>query len=286
MPDQAENLRQFVQQKAGRARVIAVSSGKGGVGKTNTCVNLGIALARNGARVVLLDADLGLANIEVLLGINSLYNLQHVVTGQQSMMDVVVDAPGGIQIVPGSSGIAQIADLGPNARDNVLTGLEELQRHADFILIDTMAGIGQNAVAFAIAADEVLLVTTPEPSSIVDAYATIKTVFHQRPDAKFHVIVNQVMNKQQAGAVAHKLADVTGRFLERNVSFAGFIPRDPRVMQAVMQTSPYVLRYPNAPASRAVATIAERLNASGESGRAGQGFLKRVAETFGIAKTA
>ncbi len=286
MPDQAENLRQFVQQHAQRARVIAVSSGKGGVGKTNTCVNLGIALAQKGARVVLLDADLGLANIEVLLGINSLYNLQHVVSGQQSMMDVVVDGPGGIQVVPGSSGIAKIADLGPNARNNVLAGLEELQRHADFILIDTMAGIGQNAVAFAIAADEVLLVTTPEPSSIVDAYATIKTVFHQRPDAQFKVIVNQVMNKQQAGAVAHKIADVTGRFLGRNVSFAGFIPRDPRVMQAVMQTSPYILRYPTAPASRAVATIASRLNETPREKRRGQGFLQRVAETFRVAKSA
>lgn len=286
MSDQAENLRQFVQHNAKRARVIAISSGKGGVGKTNTCVNLGIALANNGARVVLLDADLGLANIEVLLGINSLYNLQHVVSGQQTMMDVLVDAPGGIQVVPGSSGIAKIADLGPNARDNVLAGLEELQRHADFILIDTMAGIGQNAVAFAVAADEVLLVTTPEPSSIVDAYATIKTVFHQRPDAKFHVIVNQVVNKQQAAAVAHKLADVTGRFLERKVAFAGFIPRDPRVMQAVMQTAPYILRYPNAPASRAVETIAARLSQAPGQTRPGQGFLQRVAETFGIAKTA
>lgn len=286
MADQAENLRRFVQQKSQRARVIAVSSGKGGVGKTNTCVNLGIALAQKGARVVLLDADLGLANVEVLLGINSLYNLQHVVSGQQSMMDVVVDGPGGIQVVPGSSGIAKIADLGPIARENVLRGLEELQRHTDYILIDTMAGIGQNAVAFAIAADEVLLVTTPEPSSIVDAYATIKTVFHQRPDAVFRVIVNQVMNKQQAAAVAHKLSDVTGRFLERNVAFAGFIPRDPRVMQAVMQTVPYILRYPNAPASRAVETIAARLGQTTSPSRPGQGFLQRVAETFRIAKTA
>ncbi len=286
MPDQAENLRRFVQQSAQRARVIAVSSGKGGVGKTNTSVNLGIALAQKGARVVLLDADLGLANVEVLLGINSLYNLQHVVTGQQSMMDVVVEGPGGIQLVPGSSGIAKIADLGPMARENVLNGLEELQRHADYILIDTMAGIGQNAVAFAIAADEVLLVTTPEPSSIVDAYATIKTVFHQRPEAKFNVIVNQVMNKQQAAAVAHKLADVTGRFLQRNVTFAGFIPRDPRVMQAVMQTVPYILRYPSAPASRAVMTIATRLHQAPRETRPSHGFLQRVAETFGVAKTA
>lgn len=284
MGDQAENLRRFVQQRTHRARVIAVSSGKGGVGKTNTCVNLGIALAQSGARVALLDADLGLANVEVLLGINSMYNLQHVVSGQQSMMDVVVNAPGGIQVVPGSSGIAQIADLGPNARENVLRGLEDLQMHTDFILIDTMAGIGQNAVAFAVAADEVLLVTTPEPSSIVDAYATVKTVFNQRPDAQFHVIVNQVLNKQQAGAVAHKLADVTNRFLERNLHFAGFIPRDPRVMQAVMQTAPYILRYPTAPASRAVETIAQRLRKPAQ--RPGSSFLKRVAETFRIAKPA
>jgi flagellar biosynthesis protein FlhG len=286
MADQAENLREFVRTRSERARVIAVSSGKGGVGKTNTCVNLGIALAQRRHRVVLLDADLGLANVEVLLGINSLYNLQHVICGQQSMLDVLTEGPGGIHVVPGSSGIAQIADLGPAARENVLSGLEELQRHADFILIDTMAGIGQNAVAFAIAADEVLLVTTPEPSAIVDAYATVKTINNQRPDAVFRVVVNQVLNKQQAGAVAHKLSDVTNRFLERKVSFAGFIPRDPRVMQAVMQTAPYLLRYPTAPASRAIGTIADRLVQVGAVRRQGGGFLQRVAETFGLVSNA
>jgi flagellar biosynthesis protein FlhG len=237
--------------------------------------------------VVLLDADLGLANVEVLLGINSLYNLQHVICGQQSMLDVLTEGPGAaFRSCPGSSGIAQIADLGPAARENVLSGLEELQRHADFILIDTMAGIGQNAVAFAIAADEVLLVTTPEPSAIVDAYATVKTINNQRPDAVFRVVVNQVLNKQQAAAVAHKLSDVSNRFLERKVSFAGFIPRDPRVMQAVMQTAPYLLRYPSAPASRAIGTIAERLVQAGAVRRAGGGFLQRVAETFGLVSNA
>ena len=289
MADQAQNLREFVRQHHEGARVLAVTSGKGGVGKTNTSINLAIALVKNGARVTVIDADLGLANVEVLLGLNSLYNLQHVVSGERSIMDVLVQGPGGINVVPGSSGISRLADLGPKARQNVLDGLQQLQDNHDFIIIDTMAGIGQNAVAFAAAADEILLVTTPEPSSIVDAYAMLKTVFLMREDAVFRLIVNQVLNEPQAKAVAAKMSQVAQQFLGRKISYLGFIPRDPHVQQSVMQSNPFALRYASCPAARSVQQIAtrlqqQRLDRSGDT-RPG-GFFRRIAENLGLASNA
>lgn len=287
MADQAQNLREFIRKSRQCARVLAVISGKGGVGKTSTSVNLAIALAAQGKRVILLDADLGLANVEVLLGLNSLYNLQHVIDGEKTIRQILIEGPGGIMLVPGSSGIASLADLDSAARQNILNGLKELQEQADFIIIDTMAGIGQNAVAFAAAADEVLLVTTPEPSAIVDAYATIKTIHNMREDAVFRLVVNMVVNKQQAFAVATKLSRVTQQFLSRTVSYLGYVPRDPHVSRGVMQTFPFSLRYPNAPATKCIEQLAARLIEQQPAAGSGHaGFFRRVAETFGLASSA
>jgi len=283
--DQAQNLREFVRQHQRGARVLAVTSGKGGVGKTNASINLAIALAAKGKAVSVLDADLGLANVEVLLGLNSLYNLQHVITGERSIVDVLAQGPGGINVVPGSSGIARLADMGPKARENVLGGLEELQESSDFIIIDTMAGIGQNAVAFAAAADEILLVTTPEPSSIVDAYAMIKTIFQVRDDAVFRLIVNMALNEAQARAVATKMSHVAQQFLGRKISYLGYIPRDPHVAQSVMQSTPFSLRYPSCSAAKSIQTLATRLDQQrlDQPGQSRAGFFRRIAENLGLA---
>jgi len=285
---QAQNLRDFVKQHQRHARVLAVTSGKGGVGKTSTSVNLGIALAAKGQRVTLLDADLGLANVEVLLGLNSLYNLQHVITGERHMRQIVVQGPGGIGLVPGSSGIAKLADLGPIARENIIRGLGELQEDADFVIIDTMAGIGQNAVAFAAAADEVLLVTTPEPSAIVDAYAMVKTIHQLRADAVFRLIVNMAVNSAQANMVASKLDHVAQQYLGRTLAYAGYIPRDPHVAQAVMQTTPFFLRYPMAPATKSVQDIADALMRQKLEQERGNrpGFLRRIVQNLGLVSNA
>ena len=270
-----------------QARVVAVTSGKGGVGKTSTSVNLAIALQSQGKRVVILDADLGLANVEVLFGLNSLYNLQHVIDGERRLAQVIVNAPGGVGVVPGTSGLAKLADLGDAARQNILSGLQELQNQADFIIIDTMAGIGQNAVAFVAAADEVILVSTPEPSSIVDAYAMIKTIFNRRDDAVIRLVANMVASQPQAAAVSQKLTNVTQQYLGRQISFLGYLPRDPHVSQAVMQSQPFVLRFPNAPVSKCIQDIATRLiNQRSASGAGQTGFLRRFAQTIGLASSA
>lgn len=287
MADQAQNLRELIREQARWARVLAVTSGKGGVGKTSTSVNLAIALAQQNQRVVVVDADLGLANVEVLMGLNSLYTLQHVIHGERTMSEILVKGPGGIELVPGSSGLAKLADLGPGARQHVLAGLKELQELADFVVIDTMAGIGQNAIAFAAAADEILLVTTPEPSAIVDGYAAVKTIYQLRDDAVFRLIINLVANDRQAHAVSSKLSNVSQQYLGRKLSYLGHIPRDPHVTQGVMQTYPFLLRYPNAPASKAVRDLATRLIQRpmvAEHSR--MSFLKRFAQNFGFASSA
>lgn len=284
MADQAQNLRDLVWKANNAARVIAVTSGKGGVGKSNTSVNLAISLAQEGCKVILLDADLGLANVEVLMGFNSVCTLQQVIDGERPMRDVLVDAPGGIQVVPGTSGLAKMADLTPTMRANALRGINELQHMADFVIVDTMAGIGQNAVGFTLAADEVLLVTTPEPSAIVDAYAMLKTIYNNREDAVIRLMVNMAAYENQAKAVAGKLANVAKQYLGRNLSYLGCVPRDPHVSQAVMQSHPFVLAYPTCPAAKAMQRLAAfMLQQQVECEPKKESFFRRFAQSLGIA---
>jgi len=285
--DQAHNLREFVRRHQSMARVLAVTSGKGGVGKTTASVNLAIALARQGKRVIVLDADLGLANVEVLMGLNSFYNLQHVIDGEKPMRDILVKGPADIQIAPGTSGLAKLADLNARARQNVLDGLQDLQEMADFVIIDTMAGIGQNAVRFAAAADEILLVTTPEPSAIVDAYATIKTIAGIREDASFRLIVNMAASPQQALAVMTNLTRVARQYLGLTLSYLGHILRDPHVTQSVMQSNPFTIAFPASPAAKCVQDLAGKIiRQRAEADRARIGFFRRFAQTLGLASNA
>jgi flagellar biosynthesis protein FlhG len=266
------------------ARVIAVTSGKGGVGKSNTSVNLAIALAAQGKRVILMDADLGLANVEVLLGLSSLHNLEHVIEGEKTIADILVRGPGGISVVPGSSGMAKIADLTHAGRQNLLGGLQDLQAQSDFIILDTMAGIGRNAVAFSLAADEVILITTPEHPAIVDAYAMLKTLYANQPETVVRLVVNMVPNPALAQAVYTKMSGVSQRYLGKNLSFLGYLARDPHVSQAVMQSKPFMIAYPHAPVSQCMNQIASRLlqhQVPKENQK--EGFFKRFAQTFGLA---
>lgn len=268
----------------GAARVIAITSGKGGVGKSNTSVNLAIALAAQGQRVILMDADLGLANVEVLLGLSSLHNLEHVIEGEKTIAEILVKGPGGISVVPGSSGMAKIADLTHAGRQNLLGGLQDLQAQSDFIILDTMAGIGRNAVAFSLAADEVILITTPEHPAIVDAYAMLKTLYANQPDTVVRLVVNMVPNPALAQAVYTKMSGVAQRYLGKNISFLGYLSRDHHVSQAVMQSKPFMIAYPHAPVSQCMNQIASRLLQQ-QTPKEGQkdGFFRRFAQTFGLA---
>jgi len=281
--DQAAGLRELASRNYGPTKLIAVTSGKGGVGKSNVVINLGIALAGLRRRVLVVDVDLGLANIETLLGISCDYNVQHVVDGQKRLEDVIVPGPGGIRIIPGSSGISRLADLSSKKRQQFLEHFARLQGTVDIILVDTMAGISRNVVGFAVAADEVLLVTTPEPTAVLDAYAMIKTVFQRKRDANIKLLVNMVNDERQAKQTAHRIESVVKQFLNRRVRTVGCVPQDHHVRQSVMRSRALMELYPNAPAARSMRTVAARLVdfrvpiAEGKK----RGFVERLVAAFG-----
>src|SRR5438128_1314990 len=206
-------MRPAPRQPLRRTRVLAVASGKGGVGKTNLTVNLAIALAREGKRAVVLDGDLGLANVDVLLGIHPRYTLQHVMSGQRSLGEVMVAAPGGIWVVPGASGLEELADMSEEQRQYLIGALGELDGRVDVLLIDTAAGVSREVSAFLEAAPEVIVVTTPEPAAITDAYALIKVASAASDGGPtLRLVVNQANDVGEAVGVARKLQTVARQF--------------------------------------------------------------------------
>ncbi len=262
------------------ARVIAVASGKGGVGKTNVSVNLGICLARRGLRVVLIDADLGTGNVDVLMKLSSPYDLSHVASGRRTVDEVLTAARPGLRVLRGASGMSAVADLDPRARGALIEQLTGLESACDVILLDCGAGISQNVVAFATAADDVLVVLTPEPPAMTDAYALIKAMQHHSSRGTMGLLVNQVSGYREGRECAERVAGVARRFLNAAVDVIGQIPRDGHVSQAVRMRVPVVERYPRSPASNALAILAERVEgrAVGLAGR--HGFFHRVTRFF------
>ena len=248
-----------------RARVLAVTSGKGGVGKTNFSTNLALTLAQMGQRVIVLDADLGLANLHVVLGVTPRYHLEHVLLGERTLAETLFPGPCGIQIVGGASGLSDLANLDGRDRDYFIESLQELDSLADVVIIDTGAGLSHTVMAFLNAAEEILVVTTPEPTAITDAYATIKVVTAENPDAKLRLIVNMAQSTEEAQAVANRLNRIAQQFLHIGLEYAGFIPLDPNVRAAVRAQKPFSLLYPHSPASRSLARIAEGLGFSAEA---------------------
>ncbi len=274
--DQASSLRSLARQRTSAATVIAVTSGKGGVGKSNIAVNLAIQFARAGKRTVLLDADLGLANADVLCNIDLPFNLAHVISRKKNLPDVKVLAPGGFHLIGGASGLARMADLDEAERRRIIDALAELERQADIILIDTGAGINPNVLTFIRAADHVLVVTTPEPTAITDAYAVVKVISREDPDRRLSLLVNQARSPAEARAVYDRIARVAKQFLGTVLMDAGAIPADEQVPISVRRRVPFSLASPKSPASRGVAQLAMRLQ-SGVGAAQGAGFFNRMA---------
>ncbi len=241
------------------ARVVAITSGKGGVGKTNFSSNLAITLAARGQRVILVDADLGLANVHVVLGIMPRFHLEHVMQGEKTLKEVLYPGPGGIHIIGGGSGLTELANLDEARRSQFIQSLSELDSLADVVLLDTGAGLSHNVMSFLCAVDEVIVVTTPEPTAITDAYATIKVLSQENPRAQQRLVINMAQSEADAQAVAQRLQGIARRFLNRDLDCLGYLPHDAAVSRAVRAQQPFTLFQPNTPAARAIVQIAARL---------------------------
>jgi flagellar biosynthesis protein FlhG len=300
--DQATQLRSLMARRAS-ATVIAITSGKGGVGKSNIAVNLAIQLTSAGRDVVLLDADLGLANADVLCNIDLPFNLSHVIGRKRELGEVLVKAPGGFRLIGGASGLARMADLDDADRQRLIDALGLLERQTDVILIDTGAGISPNVLSFTRAADHVLVVTTPEPTAITDAYAVIKVVSRpgdrtangngnghggkqggDRGDgtggSRLSLLVNQVRSTDEAHLVYERIAKVARQFLGVGLLDAGSIPADEHVPLAVRRRVPFVVGSPQCPASRGVAQLAMRLEQGVSAQVQSGGFFNRMSRWF------
>jgi len=275
--DQAQSLRSLVMKNTPRrARVVAVSSGKGGVGKTNIAVNVAIRLAKMGRKVVLLDADLGTANADVLCNVDARGNLAQVIAGRQTLAQTAVQAPGGFSLVPGASGLAQIAALDEFERQRLVQQMHGLEQDHDLILIDTGAGLAPNVLSFALSADQLLIVTTPEPTAVTDAYALIKTVAQQRSNVDVWLLANMVKDAAEGRAVYTRIDAVCRRFLDRSTRYAGYVVMDPCVPQAVRRRQPFMITNPNAGASQCISQLAHRMDRCPAEPRS-QGWVQKMA---------
>jgi len=266
MADQAEQLRELMRsknkvvQREGKTRIIAVSSGKGGVGKTNISINLALAYAQMGKKVIVMDADLGLANVNVVLGVIPKYNLYHLIRKQKSMREIILNTSYGIQIVAGASGFSKIANLTEEERKNFIYELSELSV-ADILVIDTGAGVSNNVLSFISAADDALIVTTPEPTAITDAYGIIKIIATEIDNLSLglKLVVNRVKSASEGKKVAQRVINIAGQFLNVKVDYLGFIYDDPAVQTSVIKQKPFIISDPKGKASNCIKHITSRL---------------------------
>jgi flagellar biosynthesis protein FlhG len=277
--DQASKLRQLMRE-ARQTRIIAVTSGKGGVGKSNIALNLAILLSAAGNRVALVDADMGLANLDLLVDVDVRANLAHVIAGIKKLEDILVDLPGGVQLVPGASGISRMAQLSEFQRAKVVNELAALEADNDVIIIDTGAGIGPDVLHFTTAADSVLVVTAPEPTAITDAYAVIKMLAQREYSGQISVLVNQAPDRHEARSAFQRISTVARQFLGSRVFDAGYVLLDPKVRESVRRREPFVLAFPRCPASRCMAALATKLCSGGTLLSKKESFFRRVANWF------
>ncbi len=280
-----KRLESRTPRKAGAkiARTITVTSGKGGVGKTSLVANLAICLAQAGQRVIILDADLGLANIDVVFGIRPKYNLMDVISGEMNIDEVMIQGPNGIQIIAGGSGVAELAELEAEKARKLFDQLKFLEDKTDYLLIDTGAGISDGVISFCQAADQIIVITTTEPTAMADAYGIIKILSSRRPESHVSVMVNRVDSDEDGNEIYQRLAKVAKEFLGFDIHSLGFIPQDRQMHLAVRQQTPLMLFSPMSPAAsglrRIVSTsfheLPENLNGDGI-----EGFLSRLTRFF------
>jgi flagellar biosynthesis protein FlhG len=267
-------------QQARRTRTIAVTSGKGGVGKSNVALNLAILLSAGGSRVALVDADMGLANIDVLADVDVRANLSHVIGGTRRLEEIVLDLPSGVQLVPGANGLANLAHLSDFQRTQLVRQLSALEADNDVIIIDTAAGIGPDVLQFAASADNALLVTTPEPTAITDAYALAKVLHRGGYAGQMSLLVNFATDRHEARTTFQRISGVARQFLGAAIYDAGYVLDDPKIREAVRRREPFVLAFPRCAASRCMAALATKLSSGGLLVAREEGFFMRLANWF------
>lgn len=294
MKDQAEGLRVLAQsagKKSGkasqlRARAIAVTSGKGGVGKTNLTINLAIEAARRGKKVLVVDADWGLANIDVVLGVNPELNVSHFVSGEATLEEIMYEGPEGIMLVPNGSGLTELANVSQVKQKRIFSALAQLEEEYDVVLLDTGAGISDKVLNFVYSAGEAIVVVTPEPTSIRDAYAVIKTVTKKSPRSRLGILVNMAGDNEEGRDVGQRISDVAEQFLGRRIEVLGHVRDDKALSQSVREQIPVVIRSPKSDSARDVAVLADKLfgarvHENGFPDGEEIGFFARVARLFG-----
>ncbi len=273
--DQADTLRQMARSAkrtpqgnaasgtAGEGqqgiRVLSVTSGKGGVGKSNVVANLAMALANQGKKVLIVDADLGVGNLDVLLGLSPQYNLNNVLSGECSLPEIIVEVNSHIKLIPAGSGVQEYTSLGQHEKLRLLDELDMLEETFDVMIIDTEAGISDNVTYFTVAAQEIIVVVSPEPTSITDAYALIKLLATRYSEHHFKVLVNMARDSEDALEVFRKLANVAGRFLDISLDYLGCVVRDERLVEAVKKQKAVFELFPESEAATCFTTLAKRI---------------------------
>lgn len=284
MLDQAERLRRLVNGEEQltqdrKAKIITVTSGKGGVGKSNFVVNLSILLQRRGKKVLIFDADIGMGNDDVLMGVYPRYNIFDLIKGR-NIEEILVDGPEGVKLLPGGSGLNQVEDLQNNEREIFLNKLESLNGF-DYIIMDTGAGINRSVLAFIACSEEVIIVTTPEPTSLTDAYSLVKATNHFDIKDRAKIVVNKTFTESEGIETFNKFERAVNKFLSLRVEYLGNIPDDRKLIQGVRKQIPFTISYPNSEASRATEKIAERILGDESQSKIGaQGLFKKLFNLF------
>lgn len=284
MADQAQGLRELVsgyqQSRSRPTRVITVTSGKGGVGKSNFTLNFALTLQSRGYKVLVFDADIGLANIDVLLGESPRYNLYHLLKREKTIWDIIHRSQHGLLFIAGGSGFNDLIRLKEEELEYFVSEVNKLSGHVDYILFDTGAGLSKETLKFIVAAEEAIVVTTPEPTSITDAYAIIKMVHNMQYNVNFRLVINRVSERREGKQTADKITMVAKQFLDLDIPTLGYVYDDTHVSKAVKRQVPFSLAYPNSPASRAILELVDGYLAerpmSGDRGSGIRSFLSRM----------
>ncbi len=271
MKDQAERLRELMAKEISndkltttktKAKVLAITSGKGGVGKTNFAVNLAISMRRLGYEVLILDADIGLSNVEILVGVNTRYNITDLITKDVSIHEIIGEGPEGIKIISGGSGFYELSTMNTENIKKILKEFKKLETIMDFIIIDTGAGVSNMVLDFVITADEVILVTTPDPTSMMDGYTMIKALTMKEYEGKLNIVANIVNNRIEAENLFYKLNQVSKTFLKVNLRFLGYLEKSKVVNKAVISQEPFLMSSPRSIISKRMNTMALNLTNS------------------------